>query len=91
MGTCHGFTAQNFQTFDGLFVDFQGSCTYTISKYCGSDPNLVPYTIELKNQASSKPQLTHIEVYGHKITIARGEDAQITVGSFVCSVTIHNH
>ncbi|ETE55942.1 hypothetical protein L345_18349, partial [Ophiophagus hannah] len=81
-GTCVGTTAKYFQTFDGLFVDFKDSCTYTIAQYCGSDPKLVPFKVEEKNskmdsQGVFKLQQIRIEVYGHNITIDKEEDARI--------------
>ncbi|XP_026558170.1 IgGFc-binding protein-like isoform X2 [Pseudonaja textilis] len=83
-GTCMGTTAKYFQTFDGLFMDFKDSCTYSVARYCGSDPKLVPFKVEEKNskmniQGVFKLQQIHIEVYGHSITIDREEDARIMV------------
>ncbi|XP_042297218.1 IgGFc-binding protein-like isoform X2 [Sceloporus undulatus] len=91
MGTCQGFTTQYFQTFDGLFVDFEDTCTYTIAKYCGSDPLLVPFSVEAKNsnmdtEDSSKLQITHIKVYGHNITVTKGEDVQLMLDDVVTSI-----
>ncbi|XP_053123550.1 IgGFc-binding protein-like [Hemicordylus capensis] len=91
MGTCQGSTSQDFQTFDGLIVDFQDSCTYTIVKYCGSDPKLVPFTIEEKNSnmdspTSSRQQQIHVKVYGHTITIDKGEGGQIMLNGVAGSL-----
>ncbi|KAF7242404.1 IgGFc-binding protein, partial [Varanus komodoensis] len=91
MGTCQGSTSQYFQTFDGLFMSFQDSCTYTIAKYCGSDPDLVPFIVEEKNskmdsQDSSKLQLIHIKVYGHNITFNKGENAQVMLNGMVARI-----
>ncbi|XP_067316770.1 IgGFc-binding protein-like isoform X1 [Anolis sagrei] len=91
MGTCQGSTSQYVQTFDGLFLDFQDSCTYTIAQYCGSDPKLVPFSVEEKNsntdsKDSSKLQLIHIKVYGHSITITKGDDVQLMLDGIVTTI-----
>lgn len=84
MGTCQGSAAQDFQTFDGLLVDIQDSCTYTIAKYCGSDSTLVPFSLEEKSsnvnsQDAAKMQLSHLKVYGYTVTINKGESVQLMV------------
>ncbi|KAJ7304150.1 hypothetical protein JRQ81_011679 [Phrynocephalus forsythii] len=84
MGTCQGSITGYFKTFDGLFMNFQDSCTYTVVKYCGSDPNLVPFSIEEKN--SDVVQLSHINVYGHSITLKKGEDVQLMMDGVVAII-----
>ncbi|XP_015265734.1 PREDICTED: IgGFc-binding protein-like [Gekko japonicus] len=91
MGTCWGSTSQDVRTFDGLIVDLQYLCTYTLVKSCSGDPDLVPFTVEEKSspsdhKASSKMQLTRINVYDYNITINKGDDAQIMVNGAVASL-----
>ncbi|XP_053254310.1 IgGFc-binding protein-like isoform X1 [Podarcis raffonei] len=91
MGTCQGSTAQDFQTFDGLLVDIQDSCTYTIAKYCGSDSTLVPFSLEekssnLNSQDAAKMQLSHLKVYGYTVTINKGESVQLMVNGVAASI-----
>ncbi|XP_060113626.1 IgGFc-binding protein-like [Heteronotia binoei] len=90
-GTCQVSTSHNVQTFDGLAVDLQDPCSYTVVKACSSDSNLVPFIVEEKSSntegdAAFKMQLTHIKVYDYNITISRGEGAQIMVNGAVASL-----
>ncbi|XP_039181591.1 IgGFc-binding protein-like [Crotalus tigris] len=91
VGTCVGTTAKYFQTFDGLFMDFKDSCTYSIAQYCGSDPKLVPFKVEEKNskmdtQGVFKLQQIHIKVYDHSITIDKEEDVRIMVNGLEANI-----
>ncbi|KAL8220193.1 UNVERIFIED_CONTAM: hypothetical protein K2H54_040330, partial [Gekko kuhli] len=90
-GTCQVSMSQDVQTFDGLIVDLQNPCSYTLVKSCSSDSNLVPFTIEEKSseidsEAAFKMLLTHISVYDYNITISRREGAQIMVNGAVASL-----
>jgi len=62
-------------------VDIQGGCTYTIAKYCGADPSLVPFLVEeKKSEGDLKEWLTNIFVHGYNISIQMGEGGRIQVG-----------
>ncbi|XP_061452966.1 IgGFc-binding protein-like [Rhineura floridana] len=91
MGTCQGSTAQDLQTLDGLLVDIQGSCTYTIAKYCGSDSTLIPFSFEEKNSimdSQDSTKISHLKVYGHMITITinKGEGVQLMLNDVAASI-----
>ncbi|XP_044847500.1 IgGFc-binding protein-like [Mauremys mutica] len=82
IGTCNGSLTSQYYTFDGLTMDVQDTCTYTIVKYCGHDPTLEPFTIKEKNsnigkQDSSNLGLTTIHVYGYNISIYKGESGEV--------------
>lgn len=80
MGTCMGSQSLQYHTFDGMTVDIQGGCTYTVAKYCGKDPTLVPFVVEeKKSEGNFKEWLTNVLVYGYNISIHKGEGGKIQV------------
>lgn len=81
MGTCMGSRSLQYHTFDGMDVEIQGGCTYTIAKYCGADPTLIPFVVEeKKSEGDLKEWLTNIFVHGYNISIQMGEGGRIQVG-----------
>lgn len=84
MGTCMGSQSPQYHTFDGLTVDIRGGCAYTVAKYCGDDATLVPFAVEEKKSGEGglKEWLTNVYVYGHNISIHKGEGGKIQVGFF---------
>lgn len=82
MGTCMGSRSLQYHTFDGMDVEIQGGCTYTIAKYCGADPTLVPFVVEeKKSEGDLKEWLTNIFVHGYNISIQMGEGGRIQVNN----------
>uniref|UniRef100_A0A8C5R066 VWFD domain-containing protein n=1 Tax=Leptobrachium leishanense TaxID=445787 RepID=A0A8C5R066_9ANUR len=83
-GTCYAWGDPHYQSYDDYNYDFQGTCTYVLSKYIGSDPTLVPFTIEEKNdnrgsQAVSFVRAVTIYVYGYKVSLLKGESGKISI------------
>ncbi|XP_027690223.2 IgGFc-binding protein [Chelonia mydas] len=93
MGTCQGSLTSQYYTFDGLTMDIQDTCTYTIAKYCGRDPTLEPFTIKEKNsntgkQDSSNLGLTTIHVYGYNISIYKRESGEVRLNDKSVSLPV---
>ncbi|XP_078061976.1 alpha-tectorin-like, partial [Mustelus asterias] len=82
--TCWAAGDPHYSTFDGRRFDFQGTCKYTLSKYCGVAGNLTMFNIEVENDhrsssAVSWTRLVEIQVYGYQIQLSRGQTGKVQV------------
>ncbi|XP_066465362.1 IgGFc-binding protein-like [Eleutherodactylus coqui] len=77
-GTCLAWGDPHFGSLDGKNFDFQGTCSYVLTQYAGSDTTLEPYQIIIKNDnrgttAASYVRKTEVNMYGIKISMEVGE------------------
>lgn len=85
VASCWAWGDPHYRTFDKRDFDFEGTCTYTMARFCGNDPTLVPFKVEGKNQirngvkSISYVSLTNVEVYGHRISIHWREVGKVRV------------
>uniref|UniRef100_H3A4Z5 Tectorin alpha n=1 Tax=Latimeria chalumnae TaxID=7897 RepID=H3A4Z5_LATCH len=83
-GTCWASGDPHYRTFDGLPFDFQGTCKYTLSKYCGPQGNHTGFSVEVENEHRgstivSWTRWVQLDVYGHQISVASGEYNTVVV------------
>ncbi|XP_066465361.1 IgGFc-binding protein-like [Eleutherodactylus coqui] len=90
-GTCFAWGDPHFGSYDGYNYDFQGTCSYTLSKCTGSDTNLEPFDVVIKannrgSQAVSYVEITHVTVYNTKLTVVTGEYPKIRVNDEIINL-----
>ncbi|XP_051638754.1 IgGFc-binding protein-like isoform X1 [Manacus candei] len=82
LGTCTGSPSLQYHTFDGAPVSIHGGCKYTLTRYCGADPTLEPFSVEEGwSQDRSEAPLANVYVYAYNVSIRAGGGRTIQVNN----------
>ncbi|XP_072906120.1 zonadhesin-like [Hemitrygon akajei] len=75
---CSASGDPHYRTFDKVYYDFMGNCTYTFSKPCSPIPDLPHFNVETSNEHRGRNtrvsyvKAVHVEVYDYRVTLAKG-------------------
>ncbi|XP_043935288.1 alpha-tectorin-like [Protopterus annectens] len=92
-GTCWVSGDPHYYTFDGLPFDFQGTCSYILTKYCGKSSSLVDFSVKVENENRGTPlvswtRLVEVNVYNHHIVISMKYRGKVQVDGLIVNLPV---
>ncbi|XP_068098404.1 IgGFc-binding protein-like [Hyperolius riggenbachi] len=91
---CSILGGSHYTSFDGQAFDLQGTCTYTLVKTVTSNANLIPFTINVKNEKLpgglvATTKMVSVDVYGYILILQYDLTNQIKVNGVLYNLPLN--
>ncbi|XP_075427180.1 IgGFc-binding protein-like isoform X9 [Ascaphus truei] len=93
-GSCVVQGDPHYNTFDHQVHHFMGTCTYTLSKLCGTDGHLTDFNVEAANEHRggntkvSYVTYVNVDVHGHRITLGKNRHVKVDGESVTLPISL---
>ncbi|XP_027528649.1 IgGFc-binding protein-like [Neopelma chrysocephalum] len=84
--TCWLTSGSHYRSFDGKTFDFMGTCTYTLTTLCSSDPTFPAFSVEVQKEKKENSKVSsigsiNVHINNITVTVVRAENGMVRVNS----------
>ncbi|XP_064499952.1 IgGFc-binding protein-like isoform X1 [Pseudopipra pipra] len=84
--TCWLASGSHYRSFDGKTFDFMGTCTYTLTTLCSSDPTFPAFSVEVQKEKKENSKVSsigsiNVRIDNVTVTVVRAENGMVRVNN----------